>query len=56
MDASASETTKKEIALQIEMNAWDFARTLIPQHLHSFMDIIIDSSLEPYYEAILSAL
>ncbi|KIY20531.1 MULTISPECIES: hypothetical protein [Mesobacillus] len=52
MDGTANEATKKGIALQIEMNAWDFARTLIPQHLHSFMDIIIDSSLEPYYEAL----
>ncbi|MBT2679092.1 hypothetical protein J7E38_08760 [Bacillus sp. ISL-35] len=52
MDGMANEMTKKGIALQIEMNAWDFARTLIPQKLHPFMDTIIHYSLEPYYEAL----
>lgn len=52
MDGTANDVTKKGIALQIEMNAWDFARTLIPQRLHPFMDTIIHYSLEPYHEAL----
>jgi hypothetical protein len=52
MDGTTNDVSKKGIALQIEMNAWDFARTLIPPKLHPFMDTIIHYSLEPYYEAL----
>ncbi|MCM3125939.1 hypothetical protein QNH36_20470 [Mesobacillus sp. AQ2] len=52
MDGTTNDVSKKGIALQIEMNAWDFARTLIPSKLHPFMDTIIHYSLQPYYEAL----
>lgn len=52
MDGTTNDVSKKGIALQIEMNAWDFARTLIPPKLHPFMDTIIHYSLQPYYEAL----
>ena len=52
VDGTGSDITKKGIALQIEMNAWDYARMLIPQKLHPFMDTIIHYSLQPYYEAL----
>lgn len=52
MDGTTNDVSKKGIALQIEMNAWDFARTLIPLKLHPFMDTIIHYSLQPYYEAL----
>ncbi len=52
MEETGNDVLKKRIALQIEMNAWDFARMLIPQRLHPFMDTIIGYSLEPYYEAL----
>lgn len=52
MGGTTNDVSKKGIALQIEMNAWEFARTLIPQKLHPFMDTIIHYSLEPYHEAL----
>ena len=52
MDRTSHDFTRKGIALKIEENAWDFARKLIPQQLHPFMDTIIHYSLEPYYEAL----
>jgi hypothetical protein len=52
MEETGNDVLKKKVALQIEMNAWDYARTLIPHELHSFMDRIIGYSLEPYYEAL----
>jgi hypothetical protein len=52
MEEAGSDVLKKRIALQIEKNAWDYARMLIPQELHPFMDTIISYSLEPYYEAL----
>lgn len=52
MDASNNEYTRTGIALNIEKNAWDYARMLIPQTLHPFMDTIIHCSLQPYYEAL----
>lgn len=52
MDASNNEYTRTGIALNIEKNAWDYARMLIPQTLHPFMDTIIHYSLQPYYEAL----
>jgi hypothetical protein len=52
MDGTDNDIIKKGIALQIEMNAWDYARKLIPQRLQPFMDTIIHYSLQPYYEAL----
>ena len=52
MEETGNEVLKKRTALQIEMNAWDYARVLIPEKLHPFMDTIIGYSLEPYYEAL----
>ncbi|WP_079507195.1 hypothetical protein [Mesobacillus jeotgali] len=52
MDGTGNDILKKGIALQIEMNAWDYARKLIPQKHHPFMDTIIHYSLLPYYEAL----
>ncbi|RSD27552.1 hypothetical protein [Mesobacillus subterraneus] len=52
MDACHHDYTRKGIALQIEENAWDYARKLLPQKLHSFMETIIHYSLQPYYEAL----
>ncbi|CAM3907560.1 hypothetical protein [Mesobacillus thioparans] len=52
MEEAGNDVLKKRIALQIERNAWDYARMLIPEKLHSFMDTIIGYSLEPYYEAL----
>ncbi|WP_347549496.1 hypothetical protein ABFG93_18520 [Pseudalkalibacillus hwajinpoensis] len=36
---------KKEITLSIEVNAWNYARKLVP-HLSSVMDIVMERSLE----------
>ena len=52
MEEAGNDVVKKGIALQIERNAWDYARMLIPEKLHPFMDTIIGYSLEPYYEAL----
>jgi hypothetical protein len=52
MEETGNDVLKKKVALQIEMNAWDYARMLIPEKLHPFMDTIIGYSLEPYYEAL----
>ncbi|MBT2694926.1 hypothetical protein [Bacillus sp. ISL-55] len=52
IEETGNDVLKKKVALQIEMNAWDYARMLIPEKLHSFMDTIIGYSLEPYYEAL----
>jgi hypothetical protein len=52
MEQTGNDVLKKKVALQIEMNAWDYARMLIPEKLHPFMDTIIGYSLEPYYEAL----
>ena len=52
MEETGNDLLKKKVALQIEMNAWDYARMLIPEELHPFMDTIIGYSLEPYYEAL----
>lgn len=52
MEEAGNDVLRKRIALQIERNAWDYARMLIPGKLHSFMDTIIGYSLEPYYEAL----
>ncbi|WP_226643577.1 hypothetical protein [Mesobacillus subterraneus] len=52
MEEAGNDGLQKGIALQIERNAWDYARLLIPQELHPFMDKIISHSLEPYYEAL----
>lgn len=52
MEEAGNDVLKKRIALQIEMNAWEYARLLIPEKLHPFMDTIIGYSLEPYYEAL----
>ncbi|MEW8970199.1 MAG: hypothetical protein AB2411_06210 [Mesobacillus sp.] len=52
MEEAGNDVLRKRIALQIERNAWDYARMLIPQDLHPLMDTIISYSLEPYYEAL----
>ena len=52
MDACNNDYTRTDIALNIENNAWDYARMLIPEKLHPFMDTIIHYSLQPYYEAL----
>ena len=52
MEEIGNDVLKKKVALQIEMNAWDYARMLIPEKLHTFMDTIIGYSLEPYYDAL----
>lgn len=52
MDGAGNVVAEKGIALKIEENAWDYARKLIPQMLHPFMDTIIHYSLQPYYEAL----
>lgn len=52
MEEIGNDVLKKKVALQIEMNAWDYARMLIPEKLHPFMDTIIGYSLEPYYDAL----
>lgn len=52
MDACSNEYSKKGIALRIEENAWEYARQLIPEQLHPFMDTIIRYSLQPYYDAL----
>jgi hypothetical protein len=52
MDGTNQDFTRKRIALKIEENAWNYARKLMPKRLHSFMDIIIHYSLQPYYEAL----
>jgi hypothetical protein len=52
MEETGNDVLKKKVALQIEMNAWDYARMLIPEKLHPFMDTIIGYSLEPYYDAL----
>lgn len=52
MDACDHGYTRNGIALKIEENAWDYARKLIPQKLHPFMETIIHHSLQPYYEAL----
>lgn len=50
--ASDDEYKCKRIALEIEENAWAYARTLIPRKLHTFMDTIIKQSLQPYHDAL----
>ncbi|ESU31232.1 hypothetical protein G3A_17795 [Bacillus sp. 17376] len=52
MNETNHDFTRKGIALNIEENAWNYARKLIPQNLHPFMDTIIHYSLQPYYEAL----
>jgi hypothetical protein len=53
MDTSShDEYKRKRIALEIEENAWAYARTLIPRKLHTFMDTIIQQSLQPYHDVL----
>jgi predicted Zn-dependent protease with MMP-like domain len=52
MDMCSSEYTRRMIALKIEENAWDYARKLIPENIHSFLDTIVNYSLEPYRESL----
>ncbi|WP_423407973.1 hypothetical protein AABM38_20190 [Heyndrickxia sp. MSNUG] len=52
MDSCTNDYARTGIALNIENNAWDYAKLLIPQKLHPFMDTIIHYSLQPYYEAL----
>ncbi len=52
MEEAGNDVLKKRVALQIERNAWDYARLLIPEKLHSIMDTIIGYSLEPYYDGL----
>lgn len=52
MDASASDYVRKQIALKIEENAWDYARKLLPKDFQPLMETIISHSLKPYHEAL----
>lgn len=52
MDGCSNEYSRQSIALRIEENAWEYARTMLPQSLKSLMDIIIHHSLKPYYDAL----
>lgn len=52
LDTCGSELARKQIALQIEENAWDFARRLVPDTDIQMMDTVIYHSLLAYREAI----
>lgn len=52
LDTCESELARKQIALRIEENAWDFARKLIPDSDRQMMDTVIYYSLLAYREAI----
>ncbi|PLR92656.1 hypothetical protein [Bacillus sp. T33-2] len=51
-DQSSNDLAKNTIALKIEQNAWDYARRLLPEINHTFMEKIIRHSLNPYHEAL----
>ncbi|GAA0136455.1 hypothetical protein YSY43_32960 [Paenibacillus sp. YSY-4.3] len=52
LDASDNELERKRIALRIEENAWDYAKTLIPEEDQSIMQTVIYYSLKSYRDAI----
>jgi hypothetical protein len=50
LDTCLTERERKETALQIEENAWEFAKWLLPEIDRNFMEAIISHSLQPYHE------
>lgn len=52
LDFASSELEQNQIALQIEENAWKFARELVPEVDPVLTDSLIYFSLQPYREAI----
>ncbi|WP_019635501.1 hypothetical protein [Paenibacillus fonticola] len=52
LDASGYEMERNRIALRIEENAWDYAKTLIPEEDQSIMQTVIYCSLKSYRDAI----
>jgi hypothetical protein len=53
LDECRTEMERNQISLKIEENAWDFARELLPEMDHVFMDRIIFHSLLPYHDRLL---
>lgn len=49
-DLCGNDSERKRIALKIEENAWDFARTIVPTDYSEMLDEIIDESLRSYRE------
>ncbi|MED1204066.1 hypothetical protein [Heyndrickxia acidicola] len=49
-DICGSDVERKRIALKIEENAWDFARTIVPEDYRGILEEIIDQSLRAYRE------
>ncbi|WP_410770553.1 hypothetical protein [Fontibacillus sp. BL9] len=52
LDTCESELERKEIALRIEENAWEYALKLVPDADKQMMDTVIYYSLHAYREAI----
>ncbi len=52
LDACDSELERKRIALRIEENAWEYAKTLIPEEDQSLMQTVVYYSLKSYRDAI----
>ncbi|MEF2968252.1 hypothetical protein V3851_20680 [Paenibacillus sp. M1] len=51
-DTCESELERKRIALRIEENAWDYARSLVPDADIEMLDTVIYYSLQAYRDAI----
>ncbi len=52
LDACESERERSETALRIEENAWNYARTLIPDIDPGMLERVIDNSLLAYRQAV----
>lgn len=53
-EESPTDEKRNEISLQIEENAWDFAKRLLHEEVQSLsLDKIIDASLQSYREKVL---
>ncbi|MNJ60358.1 hypothetical protein D3C77_560810 [compost metagenome] len=52
LDNCDDELERKRIALRIEENAWDYAKTLLPDEDQSMLQTVIYYSLQSYREAI----
>lgn len=52
LDHCDNEQERRRIALRIEENAWDYAKTLVPEEDQSILQTVIYYSLKSYREAI----
>lgn len=52
MDSCGSPLERSKLALQIEENAWSYARQLLPAACSEMLDIVVQHSLRSYYEVI----